>query len=95
MKVFLLLSSISFRDAFVLEEDKVTFYVSSYTKPGIVYDVQISKPRGFKGQGRSPLRRFRASCSCEAGTWQRGSKLKSDTTKCKHVALIFGNFFAV
>ena len=56
-----------------------------------VYKVKITKPKVKLGLStRSPLRRYSASCSCDAG---KGTKMrKRYPLSCKHIAVVYSYF---
>ena len=64
-----------------MDSDKLTFDVLSNSQPGIYHQVVILAPKTKKSAGRSPLRRFRAGCTCDA------------VGPCCHVGLVYANFF--
>ena len=78
---------ISYRADFLLEPGQLSFYVLS-SDGTRWYSVVVFGPKGKKAAGRSPLRRFRASCECKAGCRRGGIGIK-----CCHVGLVFGTFF--
>ena len=81
------------RELYTLGEEGAIFYVWSHARSK-VYNVEISKPKVKRGLAtRSPLRRYPASCTCDANM---GSKLRKKIhLRCKHIALVYSYFFSV
>ena len=67
----------------------ISLHFTAFLHGTMWYNVVINSPKGKKAAGRSPLRRFRASCDCEAGCKRGGMA----SIKSCHVALVFGTFF--
>ena len=81
------------REKYTLGEESIIFYVWSHAQSK-VYNVKITKPKVKRRlRTRSPLRRYPASFSCDAG---KGTKLrKRNLLSCKHIAVVYSYFFCV